>query len=289
MTSRTPLAAGIDAVVCELPDVGCRAFTYLATLLSICRAAAEAEVAAVILDRPNPIGGIVEGGGVVAGQENFVAPYDLPLRHGLTLGEVARLFCAEQGLAPPAVVPCDGWQRTPIALGSVYVSPSPNMPTPTAALAYPGAVLLEGTGLSEGRGTVRPFTLLGAPGIDGDALARHLAVAELPGLRVRAARFRPAASKHAGALCGGVELYVDDPRAWRALPVVLEILAFIRDRHGASLEPGAFLDRLSGGTTLREWCLTSGADPRELIDPWTAEHDAHRDRVAPHLLYRAEP
>ncbi len=275
----------LDALVFDLADAGCRAFTYLATLLELCPAAAEAGLPLIVLDRPNPAGGRIEGGGVGPGEENFVAAYDLPLRHGLTLGEVARLYCAEQGLPAPDVVPCSGWRRRPTLAAEPWIAPSPNLPSPASALAYCGTVLVEGTALSEGRGTTRPFTTIGAPGLDGRALADRLRSRDLPGVLVRPLFFKPTASKHAGEDCSGVELHIHDPHAYQALPVVLEIFAFLRDRQPGQLGATEFLDRLAGGTGLRAWCDTAGAAPSDLLSDWSAGHDAYRARVAPHLLY----
>lgn len=278
--------AGLDLLVADLPDVGVRAYTYLATLLGLCEATAEAGLPVVVLDRPNPLGGAVEGGGVAPGAESFVAPFDLPLRHGLTLGEAARLFCAERGLAAPAVLPCAGWRRRqPIAADAVWVAPSPSLPTAPAAFAYAGTVLIEGTALSEGRGTSRPFTLIGAPGLDGAGLARTLRGQTLPGCLVRPAAFRPAASKHAGAVCEGIELYVADRTAFRALPPVLAILGFVRDRQPELLGPLPFLDRLAGGPALRTWCGSTGVAAEDLLSVWAADQPEFARRAAPCRLY----
>ena len=275
----------LDALVFDLADAGCRAFTYLSTLIELCAATAEADIPLIVLDRPNPAGGIIEGGGVLPGAENFVAAYDLPLRHGLTLGEAARLYCAEQGLPRPAVVPCAGWIRRPADPAAPWIAPSPNLPSPASVLAYCGTVLVEGTALSEGRGTTRPFTIIGAPGLDGSALAERLRGRDLPGVRVRPLEFRPSVSKHAGEACTGVELHIDQPAEYRALPVVLEIFAYLRDTQPDLLAASEFLDCLAGGARMRAWCESPGAPPAELLTEWAAGHDAYRDRIAPHLLY----
>ena len=281
--------ADLDAVVFDLADAGCRAFTYLSTLVGLCDATAEAGLPLIVLDRPNPCGGLVEGGGVAPGAENFVAAYDLPLRHGLTYGEAARLYCAEQGLPAPAVVPCDGWRRQPADPAGLWIPPSPNLPTAAAALAYCGTVLVEGTALSEGRGTPQPFTLIGAPGLDGEALADRLRLRALPGLRVRPAVFRPDGSKHAGRACSGIALHLVDPSAFRALPPVLEIFAFLRDRQPDLLAATDALDRLAGGPAMRAWCAEPGAAPADLLADWAAGHHIYGDRIAPHLLYPRAP
>lgn len=277
--------ADLDAVVFDLADAGCRAFTYLSTLLELCSASAEAGVPLIVLDRPNPAGGRVEGGGVMAGSENFVACYDLPLRHGLTLGEVARLYCSEQGLPAPSVVPCAGWNREPADPSDVWISPSPNLPSSESALAYCGTVLIEGTALSEGRGTTRPFTTFGAPGLESGALLEQLRERQPPGVLFQAVTFRPAESKHAGRTCNGIALHIHDRRAFLALPVVLEVFAFLRDRQPELLAPTEFLDCLAGGTRMREWCNAPGADPGQLLGAWSDGQDDYRARIAPHLLY----
>ncbi|HYD98300.1 MAG TPA: DUF1343 domain-containing protein, partial [Alphaproteobacteria bacterium] len=179
--------ADLDAVVVDLVDTGVRSYTYAATLYAVQRAAAAAGVPVVVLDRPNPLGRRREGGGVAPGHGSFVAKLDVPLRHGLTLGELARLNAATQGLPAPQVVP--HWERS---LPAVWVAPSPNIPTPAAALAYAGTVLIEGTALSEGRGTTRPFTTIGAPGLEAEALAA--ALAGEPGALVQSLWFTPVAS-----------------------------------------------------------------------------------------------
>lgn len=281
--------ADLDAIVFDLADAGCRAFTYLSTLLELCSASAEAGVPLIVLDRPNPAGGRIEGGGVVAGSENFVACCDLPLRHGLSLGEAARLYCSEQGLPAPSVVPCAGWNREPAEPGAVWISPSPNLPSPESVLAYCGTVLIEGTAISEGRGTTRPFTTIGAPGLDAGSLVERLRERHLPGVLFQAVEFRPAESKHAGRACTGITLHVSDRRDFLALPVVLEIFAFLRDRQPELLATSEFLDCLAGGTRMREWCNSPGGDPAELLRAWSDGHEAYRKRIAPHLLYPGSP
>ncbi|HET8728309.1 MAG TPA: DUF1343 domain-containing protein [Alphaproteobacteria bacterium] len=277
--------AELDAVIWDIVDVGCRAYTFLSTLLGLAATAAEGGCDLVVLDRPNPAGGAIEGGGVAAAEANFVAAIDVPLRHGLTLGELARLHCFEAGLPPPEIVPVGGWRRSPALPGDFWIAPSPNLPTAMAALAYAGMVLIEGTGLSEGRGTTRPFTLVGAPGLDGPALARRLADRALPGVRARPAAFRPATSKHAGAVCHGVELWIDDRATFRALPLVLEILAHIRDHGPDGLELTPSMRRLTGGTLVPDWCAAKGAAPAELLTAWRDDQDRFRVRADAHLLY----
>src|SRR3990172_4861236 len=179
--------AGLDALVFDIQDVGARYYTYQATMMLCMEAAARARLRFVVLDRPNPIGGGgVEGPRLAQGFESFCGLHDLAPRHGMTVGELAELFRAERGLVDLelGVVECRGWRRGmhQRETGLPWVFPSPNMPTPETALVYPGMCLLEGTNVSEGRGTTRPFELFGAPWLDGDRLAESLAAERLPGV-----------------------------------------------------------------------------------------------------------
>ncbi|HYG67006.1 MAG TPA: DUF1343 domain-containing protein, partial [Anaeromyxobacteraceae bacterium] len=220
--SLRPTAAqleGLDALVFDIQDVGTRYYTYQATMMLCMEAAAAAGLAFVVLDRPNPIDGVsVEGPRLRPGFESFCGLHDLAVRHGMTVGELALLFQAERSLALDlTVVHVHGWRRAQRfrETGLPWVFPSPNMPTPEAALVYPGMCLLEGTNLSEGRGTTRPFELFGAPWLDGAALADALARERLPGVAFRPVSFVPTWDKHAGARCHGVELFVTDPARFR--------------------------------------------------------------------------
>jgi uncharacterized protein YbbC (DUF1343 family) len=205
---------GLDALVFDIQDVGSRYYTFVYTMALCMQAAAKAKLAFYVLDRPNPIGlTAVEGNGVGEGFKSFVGLYPLANRHGMTAGELARLFNAEFGPACElTVVACEGltrrmhWADT----GLPWVPPSPNMPTVDTALVYPGQCLVEGTRLSEGRGTTRPFELFGAPGLDGEALAEALRGEDLPGVAFRPLHFLPTFHKHAGRDCGGVMLHVTD-------------------------------------------------------------------------------
>jgi uncharacterized protein YbbC (DUF1343 family) len=225
----------LDAVVVDLPDIGCRYYTFAATLAHTMAACERAGVEVIVADRPNPLGGeTLEGGGVEPGCRSFVSELPVPVRHGLTLGELALLLRAERhrDLAL-TVVPCQGWERRSWwdATGLPWVAPSPNMPTLATATLYPGACLVEATNLSEGRGTTRPFQLVGAPWLDGEALRARLAALALPGVAFRATRFRPAFQKHAGAVCGGVEWHVTDREAFRPVAAGVVLLREARALH----------------------------------------------------------
>jgi uncharacterized protein YbbC (DUF1343 family) len=199
---------GLDALVFDVQDVGVRYATYASTCLLCLEAAAEAGIAFVVLDRPNPLGGEVEGNVLDPAFVSFVGAHPVPIRHGLTIGELARLVAAERGLPPPIVVPLRGWRRDlwHDQTGLPWVSPSPNLPTLDSLTLYPGTCLIEGTNVSEGRGTTRPFELIGAPWLAAHSLADELAGRNLPGVAFRPVWFVPTFSKHVGATCSGVQI-----------------------------------------------------------------------------------
>ncbi|OKL53764.1 hypothetical protein BSZ39_07725 [Bowdeniella nasicola] len=226
----------LDVLVCDLQDIGARYYTYYATMLTCQRAAARAGVPFVVLDRPNPLGGtVVDGPGIRAGFESFIGPLSIPIRHGLTMGELARVGArldsgAGIDVPQPTVIEMTGWERamTWADTGLAWVPPSPNMPTPDTALAFVGTGPLEGTNLSEGRGTTRPFEIFGAPWLTAD-FADRLNAAGLPGVTFRTAWFTPTFSKHAGEVCCGAQLYVTDASRYPGLRVGIEILAAARE------------------------------------------------------------
>ncbi|MXZ71502.1 MAG: DUF1343 domain-containing protein [Acidobacteria bacterium] len=237
--TREPTATmleGLDALVIDLQDVGTRVYTYIWTMANCLRAAARAGVRVVVCDRPNPIGGeAVEGPVLDPAFASFVGQLPIPLRHGMTIGELARLFNEEFGIgADLQVVAMEGWSRAMChdEAGAPWVIPSPNVPTLDSAIVYPGMVLLEGTMLSEGRGTTRPFELAGAPGVEPDALAARLNGLGLPGVHARPATFEPTFQKHAGAVCGGCQLHVTDRRAFRPVMTAVALIAACRDALG---------------------------------------------------------
>lgn len=225
------MLCGLDCLVIDLQDVGTRVYTFVWTVLNCLRACAAAGIAVIVLDRPNPIGGsIAEGPLLQAGYESFVGGASIPLRHGLTLGEMARLLNDERQIgATLEIVPMTGWRRAMLFedCGRTWVAPSPNMPQVTTALLYPGQVLLEGTNLSEGRGTTMPFELVGAPFIDPHKLAGTLENADLPGLALRPIYFVPTFDKWRGQRCGGVALHIIDPPAIRSVTATLHIIAAV--------------------------------------------------------------
>jgi len=226
------MLAGLDAVLFDLQDVGVRVYTFVWTMALAMEACAEAGVGFVVLDRPNPIGGEVAGPVLGAGFESFVGLHPIPLRHGLTCGELARWLVAERGIACELeVVECEGWRRDMrwAETGLPWVMPSPNLPTPDSCVVYPGMVLVEGTNLSEGRGTTKPFDLVGAPYLDAHALVDSLAAHSLPGVTLRPCHFEPTFQKHAGCICGGAQLHVTDPEAYEPIRTAVAVLGACRD------------------------------------------------------------
>ncbi len=223
---------GLDVLVIDLQDIGARIYTYVYTMANCLRAAARHGVPVIVCDRPNPIGGAIEGASLVPGYESFVGQFPIPMRHGMTIGELARLFNeAFEIRAPLDVVAMEGWRRTMYAdtTGLPWVMPSPNMPTLETAVVYPGTVLFEGTQLSEGRGTTRPFELVGAPWIDAGRFADAMNTLGLPGVYCRPANFEPTFQKHARQPCGGCQLHVTDRELFRpVLTGVALISAFHR-------------------------------------------------------------
>ncbi len=295
--------ADVDDLVYDIQDVGARYYTFAATLLRAMRVGTRAGVRVVVLDRPNPLGGVaVEGGSVDAALRSFVGEHPVCVRHGMTVGELARLFQRE---AVPdvelEVVAMRGWRRSMMweDTGLAWVAPSPNMPSPTTALVYPGMCLLEGTTWSEGRGTTRPFELFGAPGVRADRLCDVLRGLDVAGATWRPTWFRPQFHKHAGTVCGGAQVHVTDARglaSWEAGLAVLwaalhggaggenfewrqEAYEFVTDRLA--------IDLLLGDQALRQ-ALEDGARPKELVElvePQRQEFLARRREV---LIYPAE-
>ncbi len=276
----------LDVLVVDLQDVGARYYTFVWTLLLCVEACAEQGVAVHVLDRPNPIGGAVEGNVLDPAYASFVGLAPVPMRHGLTLGELGRWLVAHRGLdVEYTVTPVARWRRDALfgATGLPWVLPSPNLPTPRTALVYPGGCLLEGTTLSEGRGTTRPFEIVGAPGIDPAALVAALDAHALPGCVLRPLHFQPTFQKHAGRLCGGVQVHVTDPAAFRPVRTYVALLVAIRrlwpECFGWKRPPYEYeheklpIDILAGGPDLRR-AVERGDDPAALDAAWQAQADA---------------
>ena len=261
VSTPTPeMLAGIDAMVFDIQDVGSRFYTFTSTLSNVMKGAAEANLPVIILDRPNPIGGRqVEGPLLEPEHASFVGLHPIPNRHAASMGELGRLWHHFGVGRPPRVVACTGWKRSRRwdETGLSWVPPSPNMPTPGTALVYPGMCLIEGTNVSEARGTACPFQWFGAPWIEPETLADRLNAAGLPGCRFRAQRFRPTSSKFKDETCSGCQIHVEDPQAFRPVATGVAVLAALRHTYPEQFAwrqaNGKFgVDRLAGTSAVRE-------------------------------------
>ncbi|MFD9937069.1 exo-beta-N-acetylmuramidase NamZ domain-containing protein [Streptomyces massasporeus] len=283
-------ASGVDTVVFDIQDVGARFYTYIWTLYDCMEAAQLAGKRFVVLDRPNPVTGRAALGPVLHKEfATFVGRQPISQAHGMTVAELARLFNEEflTEAVPLRTVPMSGWKRSDFydASGLPWVPPSPNMPTPETALVYSGTCLFEGTNLSEGRGTTRPFELLGAEGVDRRwaAAANELA---LPGVRFREAYFAPTFSKFQGKTIGGVQVHVHDRAAFDPVRTGIALLVTAKQVwSGFAWRPDHWIDKLTGSTRVRTM-IDAGADTDEVVAGWQEELAAFRGTRRRHLLYR---
>lgn len=289
---------GLEVMLFDLQDVGVRVYTFVWTMALAMEACAEAGIPFVVLDRPNPVGGLVmEGQTLRAGYESFVGLHPIPLRHGLTAGELARWVNVERGIGCELeVVRCEGWRRAMSwsETGLPWVQPSPNLPTPDSCDVYPGMVLLEGTNLSEGRGTTRPFELFGAPWIEPQSFAAEVAADLGPGVVLRPGYFEPTFQKHVGVMCGGGQLHVTDHKALRSVRTAVALLSACRrhapDDFGWRDPPYEYeevllpIDILWGSDQLRI-AIDAGASVDSIMDGTEADLVAFNESVAPYLLY----
>ena len=310
---RRPTAAmmeSFDVLLVDLQDVGCRVYTFITTLRYILEAAAQHGKAVWVLDRPNPAGRPIEGLTLRAGWESFVGAGALPMRHGLTLGELAKWFVGTLKLDVECeVIAMEGWQpaRAP-GYGwplheRAWVNPSPNAPTPAMARCYAGTVMLEGTTLSEGRGTTRPLELFGAPDLDARALLstmERIAPQWMRGCRLRTCWFEPTFQKHAGRLCAGVQMHVDDPaydhetfKPWRLMALAFKALRSLRPDYPLWRDfPYEYerdrlaIDLINGSELLRKWVDDPVATPADLEALARPDEEAWRDARDAVLLYR---
>jgi uncharacterized protein YbbC (DUF1343 family) len=292
------MLADVDVLVIDLQDVGTRIYTYIYTMANCLRAARRHGIRVVVCDRPNPINGEdIEGATLDPAYASFVGQFAIPMRHGLTIGEAARLFNEHFGLnAALDVVPMEGWRRSMFfdETGLPWVLPSPNIPTLETTVVYPGAVLFEGTDLSEGRGTTRPFEFVGAPWIDGERFADAMNARNIPGAYFRAAFFEPTFHKHARALCGGCQIHVTDRKALRSMRVAVEMLdEFRREAPKQKLwrdPPYEYehvkppIDILYGSDRLRTG-IDTGESPASIMKGWPRDVDAFRSLRSRFLLY----
>jgi uncharacterized protein YbbC (DUF1343 family) len=299
------MMASFDVLLVDLQDLGCRVYTFITTLRYVLEAAAAQRKAVWVLDRPNPIGRAVEGNRLRAGWESFVGAGPLPMRHGLTMGELALWFRQTLALEVELhVVPMAGWQPGAWPPGErVWVNPSPNAPSVAMARCYPGTVMLEGTTLSEGRGTTRPLELFGAPDLDSRALMgamRDLAPDWLAGCRLRECWFEPTFNKHVGKLCAGVQIHAEEPlydasrfRPWRLVALALKALRKLRRDYPLWREfayeyerDRLAIDLINGGELLRRWVDDAAASPADLEALAAPDEEAWRAEREAVLLYR---
>jgi uncharacterized protein YbbC (DUF1343 family) len=288
----------IDVLVIDLQDIGTRIYTYAYTMANCLRACARHGLDVIVCDRPNPIGGIdVEGPTLQPGFESFVGQFPIPVRHGMTMGELARLFNDHFAIgAPLEVVPMEGWSRGMFfdETGLPWVMPSPNIPTLDSAFVFPGTVLFEGTLASEGRGTTRPFEIVGAPWVPAEPFAAALNGRGLPGVHFRPVVFEPTFQKHARRACGGCQIHVLDRRRFKPVLTGVALVEAVR-----AADPGRFawretpyeyeheklsIDIIAGGATLRER-IDAGVPAEEQAREWADGEQAFRRLREGFLLY----
>lgn len=288
----------VDVLVYDLQDVGTRVYTFIHTMAYCIQACAQSRKRMVVADRPNPIGGVgIEGDLLDPAYSSFVGLYPIPMRHGMTVGELARFINSEFDIGCDlAVVPMRGWRRSMWfdQTGLPWVQPSPNLPTLESATVYPGMVLVEGTTLSEGRGTTRPFEYVGAPYVHPWDLASRLDSLGLPGVKFRAAYFEPTFQKWSGAMCGGVQIHVLSREAFEPYLTGAMVISVIR-----SLYPDSFtwrrppyeyeyeklpIEILCGGRKVPDM-IEREAAPAEIRESWRSDVASFRNLRAPYLLY----
>jgi uncharacterized protein YbbC (DUF1343 family) len=289
---------GLDVLVIDLQDVGSRIYTFVYTMANCLRACRKHGVPVIVTDRPNPVGGEqIDGPMLVNGFESFVGQFPIPMRHGMTIGELARFFNESCGIgADLTVVPMDNWTRSMYYEDTrlPWVMPSPNMPTVEAAVVYPGTVLFEGTNVSEGRGTTRPFELIGAPWVDAESLAEALATYNLPGVHIRPAVFEPTFQKHAKHACGGCQIHVLNRDEFRVVTTAVAVLVEMRAQNTGRFQwrqpPYEYeltklpFDILAGSSDLRTQ-VESGVPVEAISESWVPALERFRATRKPFLLY----
>lgn len=283
----------IDTLIYDIQNVGVRYYTFITTMLLAMQAACERGVEFIVLDRPNPIGGNRLEGTLLRHEfKSFVGAHPIPIRHGMTIGELALLFNAELELdLQLEIVPMRGWARSMWydQTELPWVPSSPSMPTLDTAILYPGTCLIEGTNLSEGRGTTKPFEWIGAPWIGADQWSETLNNLELPGVRFRPVHFVPSLSKHVNELCHGVSIHIMDRQLAMPLEIVLYLLATVVEAYPEHFEfvetDGAyFIDQLAGTDSLR-LAIIEKHSPAQIIQGWHKDLDEFAHRRKPFLIY----
>ena len=288
----------VDVLLIDLQDVGCRVYTFASTMLNCMKATSRSHKKVIVLDRPNPLGGIeVEGNPLKPPLFSFVGPYRLPMRHGLTMGEMAVMFkdvfqldCELQ------VIPMRGWTREMLweDTGLTWVMPSPNMPLPQTAYVYPGQVIWEGTNISEGRGTCRPFEIFGAPFLNPDEIRQDLSEENLEGFVLQSFRFKPMFNKWQGKLCHGFFIHLLNPRTYRPYRTTLMLLKAIASRYGEEFQwaspPYEYvtdqrpIDLIIGDYWIDKW-LQSNLDITAIEMTWQDELNSFQELRLKYLLY----
>ncbi len=288
----------IDILVADLQDVGTRVYTFASTLALCMEAARDHDVKVVVLDRPNPIGGKRSEGNLLDPERSsFVGRFPIPMRHGLTIAELALLFNEAFGIgAPLKIFHLNGWKRSMLYghTGLYWVPPSPNLPTPESTLVYPGQVILEGTNLSEGRGTTTPFELWGSPYLKPELVTERLAPEDLSGLILRPARFTPSFDKWTGQSCAGFQIHVADPEKYcpfaTSLTLVQAVLTTHRDEFQWASPPYEYefhhlpIEIILGSVNLHAQ-LEAGAPVKDLQQSWEPHLGDFRKLCEPYLLY----
>jgi uncharacterized protein YbbC (DUF1343 family) len=282
------MLAGVDVVAIDLPDVGARFYTYATTTAYVLEEAARYNVEVLVLDRPNPIDGLdVEGPILDSSMTSFTGYFPMPVRHGLTLGELARVFNAERQLgARLSIVPVEGWRRDAWfdQTGLPWSNPSPNIRDLTAATLYPGIGAIESSNVSVGRGTLTPFEVVGAPWIDGPSLAGALNRRRIPGVRFSATTFVPDSSEYAGRRCFGISVMVTDRSVLRPLRVGVEIASALSKLYPKRYDLGSTARMIGDRATVQR--IINGDDPLSIVQSWRVDEARWRDMRSRYLLYR---
>ena len=286
------MVESIDVLIFNIQDVGTRIYTYVATMAYCMEASAENDIEFIVLDRPNPINGISMEGPLLEYPEysSFVGLYPVPVRHGMTMGELANYFNDKflQKKANLTVIPMQGWRREMWhdETSLPWIIPSPNMPALDTATVYPGQVFLEGTNVSEGRGTTKPFELFGAPWIDGYSLTKELNRLNLPGVKFREAWFTPTFSKYKGELCGGAEIHVVDRNQYRSFDSSLFIIKTILEMYPENFKfHTEYFDKIIGTSKIRE-AIEEGTEVRDIVSIYQEELSRFSKQRESYLLYK---
>jgi uncharacterized protein YbbC (DUF1343 family) len=292
------MLSDVDVLVCDLQDVGCRIYTFVYTIANCMRAAQRLGKRVIVCDRPNPVGGVsVEGNVLEEEFASFVGQFPIPTRHGMTAGELARMFNEHWGIGCDLeVVPMEGWSRDLWfdETDAPWVMPSPNIPTLDSATVFPGTVHIEGTQVSEGRGTTRPFEFVGAPYVNAAEFERHLQGIGLPGVKFRASNFLPTFQKHAGSVCGGVQIHVTDRQSFKPVLTGVAVVKACFDLYGESFRwkepPYEYVfdknpfDVISGTDALRK-AIERGDSLESIRGSWDAGLSEFMNLRPEYLLY----